>query len=407
MKRLRPYQKKAIQELKKHSKGKVVFPTGAGKTVVMLEDAKQRIDASSSPLTFVVVAPKILLSTQLETQFKSYLKGKDIFCTRVHSGEGGTTDIKEIKLYNKLFTAKGKHHLLFTTYQSLPKINASGIQIDICYFDEAHHSTKKSNFVGVAQTSHTSKNTFFFTATPKHTDNESSMCNSTVYGGNIISIPATDLVSGGYIIPPKIQTYESESVRTKENAALVDSENVVTFLNSIDIEYPKVLVAAYSTQVIMDMFTETDLLEILKEREFTLFHITSKHGAYIGDKSVSREVFFKTLDELGAQEDAKFIAFHHSIISEGIDIAGMNCALLLRNLPYIDMVQTIGRIIRMNKEDYQDIENGVIAPGDFQNYRKPFGVISVPVKNNYGTAIERKLQGVVDTIFVKGETPVA
>jgi superfamily II DNA or RNA helicase len=407
MKKLRPYQEKAIQELKKHNKGKVIFPTGAGKTVVMLEDAKQRIQSSSVPLTFVIVAPKILLSTQLETQFKSYLKDQDIFCTRVHSGENGVTEIEELKQINSVFKKAGKHHLLFTTYQSLTKINSSGISIDFCYFDEAHHSTKKSNFVGVAHTSTISKNTFFFTATPKHNDTETSMCNSTVYGGNIITIPATDLVNGGYIIPPRVQTYESESARTKENAAFVDADNVINFLNSIDIENPKVLVASYSTQVIMDMFTETELLETLEERGFTVFHITSKHGAYVDNKSVSREVFFKKLDELGAQEDAKFIVFHHSIISEGIDVSGMNCALLLRNLPYVDMVQTIGRVIRMNKKDYQDIENGSIKPGDFSKYRKPFGVVAVPVKNNFGHVIEKKLQSVVDTIFVKGETLVA
>jgi superfamily II DNA or RNA helicase len=407
MKKLRPYQEKAVQELKKHNKGKVIFPTGAGKTVVMLEDAKQRIQSSNSALTFVIVAPKILLSTQLEIQFKSYLKGEDIFCTRVHSGEHGVTKIEELNLLNTIFKKAGKHHLLFTTYQSLTKINNSGIGIDFCYFDEAHHSTKKSNFVGVAQTSHISKNTFFFTATPKHNDTETSMCNSTVYGGNIITVPATDLVSNGYIIPPRVQTYVSESTRTKENAAFVDSENVINFLDSVDIENPKVLVASYSTRVIMDMITETDLLEILKERGFTIFHITSKYGAFIENKSVSRELFFKKLDELGAQEDSKFIVFHHSIISEGIDVSGMNCALLLRNLPYVDMAQTIGRVIRMNKEDYQDIENGKIKPGDFNNYRKPFGVVAVPVQNNFGHLIEKKLQSVVDTIFIKGETLVA
>jgi superfamily II DNA or RNA helicase len=404
MRKLRPYQEKAIIELKKHNKGKVIFPTGAGKTIVMLEDAKQRIESSVEPLTFVIVAPKILLATQLESQFQSYLKDKNIYCTHVHSGEGGTTKSSVVKSTDNLIKSLGKHHFIFTTYQSLTRINESGVGIDFCYFDEAHHSTKKSNFVGVAHTSHISKNTFFFTATPKHNDTETSMCNSTVYGGNIITIPATELVSGGYIIPPKIQTYISECTRTKDNAAFVDADNIINFLNSIDLEHPKVLVASPSTQVIMDMFTETELLTTLHDRGFTVCHITSKYGAVIDNKSVSRQIFFKTLEDLGSKEHAKFIVFHHSIISEGIDIPGMNCALLLRNLPYIDMVQTIGRIIRMNKQDYKDIEDGLIVPGDFSSYRKPFGIVSVPIKNNFGDVIERKLQAVVDALFVRGET---
>ena len=409
MKHLRPYQTKAIDILKKHNKGKVIFPTGAGKTIVMLEDAKQRILSSSKPLNFVIVAPKILLAAQLASQFQSYLKDQDIYISHVHSGENGTTDVNHIKVGCQVIKSIGKHHFMFTTYQSLPRINDAGIEIDFCYFDEAHHSTKKNNFVGVAQTSHVSKNTFFFTATPKHNDTESSMCNSHVYGGNLISIPATDLVSGGYIIPPQIRTYTAETARTKDNAPFVDAENIINFLNSIDeeIQNPKVLVASPSTQVIVNMFSETDLLMELSARNFTVCHITSKYGAIINNHKVTREEFFERLNAMGADDNARFIIFHHSIISEGIDIAGMNCALLLRNLPYIDMVQTIGRIIRMHKQDYQDIQNGLIVPGDFSKYRKPCGIVSVPVKNNYGDAIARRLQSVVDAIFVRGETPVA
>lgn len=409
MKNLRPYQEKAIQILKKYNKGKVIFPTGAGKTVVMLEDAKQRIISSTKPLNFVIVAPKILLSAQLASQFQSYLKEFDIYISHIHSGENGTTNIDHIRVGCQVINSIKKHHFMFTTYQSLPRINDAGVEIDFCYFDEAHHSTKKSNFVGVAQTSSISKNTFFFTATPKHNDTESSMCNSKVYGGNLISIPATDLVSDGYIIPPQIRTYQSETVRTKDNAPFVDAENVINFLNSIEdeIENPKVLVASPSTQVIVDMFNETDLLTELTDRNFVVCHITSKYGAIINNKKVTREEFFDKLNEMGSDDNARFIIFHHSIISEGIDIAGMNCALLLRNLPYIDMVQTIGRIIRMHKQDYQDIQSGLIVPGDFSKYRKPCGVVSVPVKNNYGDAIARRLQAIVDAIFVRGETPVA
>jgi hypothetical protein len=93
-------------------------------------------------------------------------------------------------------------------------------------------------------------------------------------------------------------------------------------------------------------------------------------------------------------------------LSEGKDVPGLSHALLLRNLPFIELVQTIGRIIRMNRQDYQDIQNGLIKPGDFKSYRKPSGVIAVPVENNYGAAIAKRLQTVVNHIFVEGETLV-
>jgi superfamily II DNA or RNA helicase len=135
-------------------------------------------------------------------------------------------------------------------------------------------------------------------------------------------------------------------------------------------------------------------------------HITSKYGAIINGKKVSREEFFNALSRLGDDENARFIVFHYSILSEGIDVPGLSHALLLRNLPYIELVQTIGRILRMNRQDYQDIQNGLINPGDFKSYRKPSGVIAVPVENNYGASIAKRLQNVVNHIFVEGETLV-
>ena len=395
---LRPYQQKAIETLKQYNKGKVIFPTGAGKTVVMLEDVRQRINSSSSPLNFVIVAPKILLASQLASQFKSYLQKENIYVTYVHSGEDGTTNVSEIITINNLVKQFNTHHLIFTTYKSLPKINEANIEIDYCYFDEAHHSTSQSNFVGVAQTSAISKNTYFFTATPKHNDTQSSMCNSDVYGGTILSIPANYLVKNGYILPPKIETYECFGD---------DAENVLRFVKNIDIVNPKILVAAPSTQVIMDMFTETELLSELEELGFHILHITSKYGAVVNNKKVSREEFFEILSKLGSNDNEKFIVFHYAILSEGIDCPGLTHALLLRNLPFIELAQTIGRIVRMNKQDYIDIQNGLIEPGDFESYRKPCGIVSVPTKSRRGDRIAQRLQEVVNTIFVEGKVLIA
>jgi hypothetical protein len=67
------------------------------------------------------------------------------------------------------------------------------------------------------------------------------------------------------------------------------------------------------------------------------------------------------------------------------------------------MAQTIGRVIRVHKDDRKAIQEGKMKAGEFAFYRKPCGTITVPVNNNYGDKIARQLQSVVDTIFVKGE----
>jgi superfamily II DNA or RNA helicase len=404
---LLPYQQRTLDAIKEHSKGTVYIPTGGGKTVVMMEDVKYRLAIADNPLTIVVVAPRILLANQLCSEFEDYLEDQNVSYMHVHSGEThhqSSTRSSVIAEYNDTAIGSGKHHFIFTTYNSIGRVNQANIEIDIVYFDEAHHCVKPSNFVGIAHTSAAADNAYFFTATPKFTNNKESMNNTDVYGQKIISIPAQELIDAGSIIPPKIVPYEAQTIRTKENAAFVDAENIVGILSEIDENtVPKVLVAAPSTKVIWAMFTESDLLQQLNDMGYTIMHITSKHGAYIDKQKVSREVFFDKMSEFGSDPDKKFIVFHYSILSEGMNVHGLTHCIMLRNLPVIEMAQTIGRVIRMNKDDRKAIADGKMKAGEFAFYKKPFGTITIPVNNNYGDKIARQLENVVNAIFVKGE----
>ena len=404
---LLPYQQRALDAVQKAIRGSVYIPTGGGKTVVMMEDARQRILNALEPMTFVVVAPRILLANQLCSEFEEYLKDQNVAYMHVHSGEThhqSSTRPAVIAEYNDTAIGSGKHQFIFTTYNSIGRVNEADINIDVVYFDEAHHCVKPSNFVGIAHTSAVADNAYFFTATPKFNNSKESMNNTDVYGNNIISIPAQELIEAGSIIPPRVVPYEAQTIRTKENAPFVDAENIVGILSEIsDCDAPKVLVAAPSTKVIWAMFTESDLLQQLNDMGYTIMHITSKHGAYIDKKKVSREVFFDTMNEFGADPDKKFIVFHYSIMSEGISIQGLTHCIMLRNLPMIEMCQTIGRVIRVHKDDRKAIASGEMKAGEFAFYKKPFGTITIPVNNNYGDRIARQLQSVIDTVFVKGE----
>jgi hypothetical protein len=61
----------------------------------------------------------------------------------------------------------------------------------------------------------------------------------------------------------------------------------------------------------------------------------------------------------------------------------------MRNMDYIGISQTIGRVIRL---------------GDSS---KKFGLVCVPVYDKVGINTSRKVQAVVDTIFHKGEPAVS
>ena len=138
------------------------------------------------------------------------------------------------------------------------------------------------------------------------------------------------------------------------------------------------------------------------ERGYDVLHITSKHGAYVNKTKVNREEFFNTLTAWGKDPSRKFVLFHYSILSEGMNVPGLTHCILLRNLPIIEMAQTIGRVIRLDRDDAADIAAGNITPGRLDMYRKSTGYVTVPVFTNYGKQTEKRLQRVVDAIFTKG-----
>ena len=413
--KLRSHQSRALDKLKSRDKGCVYVPTGGGKTIIMLEDLVQRLQSADSPQTVVIVAPRILLAGQLCSEFLEYIDGNSDFdydnnynILHVHSGEtvyDSSTKSDYIKewVIDRNFLIQ--HSIIFSTYHSLGRIVDSEIDVDVLYCDEAHNATQKHHFVGVAATSTNANNSYFFTATPKYTRGgcDRGMNNVDVFGNTLISVPAPELIKNGSIIPPKLVVHETEHVRTKYNAQDVDRQMVLEIIDDLDDEQSaKVLVAAPNTKVLWNMLSQTDILHILKCKGYDILHITSKHGAYINSKKVGRDKFFQTLTDWGRDDDKKFIVFHYSILSEGINVPGLTHTILLRNLPIIEMAQTIGRVIRLHKDDAKDIANGNIDAGNYNLYRKSHGVVTVPLCGKASLATRNRLQKIIELIFEDG-----
>ena len=170
---------------------------------------------------------------------------------------------------------------------------------------------------------------------------------------------------------------------------------------------PKVLIAAPSSKVLGNMLGQTDILEYFYRKGYHVMHITSKFGAIIDDKKVGRDEFFNVLQEWGGDDTKKFVIFHYSILSEGINVPGLTHTILLRNLPIVEMAQTIGRVIRVHKDDRRDVAEGRIPAGAFHLYKKQEGIVTMPTGYKMGNAIAARLQRVVDSIFIEGVPPLA
>ena len=405
---LRPHQQRALDAMLANVRGQVYCPTGGGKTYIMIAHAMQHLAQATSPQTIVVVAPRILLANQLHSEFSEFIIDAKVM--HVHSGETvefHSTKPHDISSWVVYQHGAPAHTIVFTTYHSLPRVIDSGIVVDVCYFDEAHNATGKHFFSAVFAMSQHAKQCFFFTATPRYhrgSGYQRGMNNTEVFGSLLCNVPAPELIEQGAIVPPQVVPFETDLVRMKHNAHEVDCQNLLGILASLDdSKSSKVLVAAPNTKVLWRMLSDTPILLEVEQLGYEVLHITSKYGAYINKQKVSREVFFKTLSRYGADPSKKFIVFHYSILSEGINVQGLTHCIMLRNLPLIEMAQTVGRVIRMHRDDRQAIADGKMKAGEFAFYKKPFGTITIPVNNNYGDKIAKQLQNVVDTIFVKGE----
>jgi len=384
---LRPHQEQALQAMLYNDKGQIIVPTGGGKTICMIMDAVKQLEDYG---TVVVVAPRILLAEQLCKEFMEIIDEKynDVDVMHVHSGKikgvFSTTNPLEIQGFvEQNLVNFFSRTIIFTTYHSLHRIEESGIDVDTIYFDEAHNSVQKNFFPATDYFSQYAGRCYFFTATPKHSRSVKPGMNWTeVYGGVICQVPAPKLVKQGYILPPKVKVYRSRILKKDELVADRDNEQMIGAIDNLDKD--KVLICAKSTRQIVSLISQTDFVHQLAIRGYSYMFITAKTGAMIDGEKVDRETFFNTLNEWG-RNGKKFVVLHHSILSEGINVNGLEAVLFMRSMDYIGISQTIGRVIRKGNAD------------------KVFGLVCVPVYSNVGITTARKVEAVVDTIFNKGQ----
>ena len=321
---LRPHQTKAVKAMLRNTKGQIIIPTGGGKTMCMIDDAMNEFSRTVLSKTIVVVAPRILLANQLSAEFLYHnLDGAaesnaTVNVMHVHSGEThhfSTTKVDDIRQFNYDTACDQKHLLIFTTYHSLHKIVDSHIVVDTIYFDEAHNSVQKNFFPATEHFSHFAERCYYFTATPKHSRTPAKAgMNWPEYGQVICQVPAPQLVKEGYILPPKVEVYQSRILQKDELVADRDCEQMIDSIDNICKD--KVLICAKSTKQIIALLSQTDFIQELADRGYSWLTITSKTGAIVDGEKVDREEFFNTLNAWGRDTTKKFVVLHHSILSE-------------------------------------------------------------------------------------------
>ena len=399
--KLRAHQQRCLDAMRKHSKGQIIVPTGGGKTLCMIRDADRQFNSCNWSVfvknpdrkTIVVVSPRILLAQQHSEDFLSLLDVNPMLQVKplhVHSGyvsQKCTTDPNEIVKWTEKNYRFNK--IIFTTYHSLHRIQESGINVDTIYFDEAHNAVQRHHFSAVEFFANVDAiRCYFFTATPKHstTISDPGMNDEEVFGKVLEQVSAPELVVQKHILPARVLVKQLDMIKAGRAPVETDAENLLTTLD--DIKVDKVLICVRRVSQIIRMTEETNFCNQLQMRGYNWMYITAKHGGVVNGESVNREKFFERLERWGKDDSMKFVVLHHSILSEGIDVPGLEATIMMRNMNYIAMSQTIGRVIRRG------------------NKEKTHGLCVVPVSDRVGISTAKKLTAVVDTIFVKGQPAV-
>lgn len=415
----RPHQDEAIEEIFKDDdgQGKIILPTGTGKTLIEAEAIAQHITYSDSPQTIKVYGSRILLCFQLISEVQSYLLNQGIDVDVVNFNSGYINDKKFIEMYRKygfegreiqcttsnleLKKAVKKAHknnrsiIVVTTYHSAVNSHRKDIHVDMSIFDEAHNAVNEQFKDSVKLPS---DKKFFFTATEKYTDSDEGhgMNNEELFGNVIYQRIPKEMIECGEICRPFIHLVKTDfnkqsdlndapdAISQSIISAFFEHEKVIKREASDPSKIGAKILISAEGQDILDKVLRSQELEAFRE-EHPHVHIgalSSELGIYYDGEHMKRathmakEKFLTKIKDLKDHESC--IIFNVDMIGEGIDVPGITGVMPFRNMNNIKFTQFLGRAMRLHLEDRIRFYNGDISPDEPEKYIKPKAWVIIP-----------------------------
>jgi superfamily II DNA or RNA helicase len=353
-------------------RGRVVIPTGGGKTAVEAHSLRLR-GLSKTFKVHLILSPRIALTNQLIKEYRGYI-GHDYLAMAFHSGktepdfalvkweELNTTSVEVVKEQILRAQSMRKNLVIFSTYHSAWKL--IGIDFGMVIADESQYCVGKDYFDTITKLKADFK--MFCTATEKHVDTTNlgrGLNNETVFGPVIYQIPAQELIDQGIIVPPCLHIMTAEKSTKTSNSVVDETIKIAEHQHALTIKsgmpYSKILFAMNGTDDIRKIITSINTIKkaLPTHKIFTIMSnekygamidgskvIQVPHNGQIWENKISRGVFFQKL-----RETDNALIFHYDIISEGIDIDGITGVVINRNMTLSKLLQTIGRAVRKYK----------------------------------------------------------
>lgn len=432
------HQLEVLEILKNESKGKVILPTGTGKTFIQALDLVNTIQINPSFNVYTVLAPRIMLAFQLLREVQKVLYSKSIYVKymSVHSGGSPeeTSDMELLRLQNsipysnivsstssseikeEIRKAKKENRplVIFSTYNSSERV-LEGLgrkTINTVYCDEAHYLVRENFHMFLKKVK--TERMFFFTATEKHSESDEGlgMNNEVVYGEVLYSMSPREAIDKGLMLRPRIQI-----VRTLTNDYKFSEDLDISFANIVFQSYRqheyaigsqngKLLVIVRET---MDMvrFIQSKEAKSLMRSGVNIFAVSSRDeiGNWYNGEQLSRYDFLEKLKEVGADPTQRMVVLHLDILAEGIDTI-FTGILPFKGLGKLKFIQTYGRAARLDPEDRRRILSGEISPIDLVEMHKPYGWVIIPALLFEDVDDNQRIQNLVYELRDYGFNPV-
>jgi superfamily II DNA or RNA helicase len=373
---LRPFQKKAVAkavaELEKRDRAKVIMPCGTGKTLVGLHVVKRK-----EPSRTLVVAPSLALVKQLLDVYSAEgeLPRLLVVCSDDSTAKQAREkfDIPSVTTSVEVIASELRKRsplMVFSTYQSTPRIADAfaGEKLpafDLAVFDEAHHmaGAGKAFTTPLDDSLIRIRKRLFMTATPRVATQSAkdqaadegyafaSMDDESQFGREAFYMSFQEAIAGGHLTDYRVAIFV---VKESEIQSLVDNDEDakeaakrIALIRAMQQHDIRKVLTYHRTVRRMNWFADIGLrktFEAFKESKQVTGSLWS--GSLEGSDSAS--VRRSTLNHFASLNgDSRAVLNNCKVLQEGVDCPSVDAVCLIepRTQP-VDIVQIVGRAIR-------------------------------------------------------------
>ena len=442
---LRKHQNEAVGAIfaDANGKGKIILPTGSGKSLIFAEAIKKVIEKKMSEGIVPIVkinTSRILLCFQLFEDVCKHLTSHGIAARYVNYNSGqadekcvtalmrkqdiiyrkleSTTSPEQIKkLYRNCQTDKIPL-VVVSTYNSSEKFAESMLVPHITVHDECHNLVSRE--FSKAATLPSEMN-LYFTATEKNTDSDqdAGMNNNEIFDSIIYTKSSKEMIEAGEMLPPYVHIVKANSFQGVD-VEKIETDYGVLFQSVVEAYFAhekkikslsfdaskigaKVLVVCRGQQDLIEMFKTKVFEQFRKDNpDIHVFALSSEFGLYDGQfykSPVTHSKKYSFLNKLkGLKAHERCIILHVDMIGEGIDVPGITGVMPFRNCEMNKFVQNVGRSTRLHSEDRERFYRDEISPSDRSKYIKGYCWIIIPTFLDRSLGFADRFRGIIEKL---------